>query len=259
MPRSWCRQTACQELYPLQEGLSRWFGTVAVDWPGFGQLPRPRVDWRPELCTAFLDYLLTRVVPRPFAVIAAGHGAGYLAGYGASRSSAAERLILLSPTWRGPLPTMMNGWRPAFGRIARVIDRPVLGSLLYAFNVNRFVVGMMARGHVYADRRWLTGPRMVQKLAVTRAPGARHGSARFVTGCLDPFPSRAQFLEAVQRIDVPVLNVFAEGAPRKSREEMEALTALPHVQTVRLRQGKLSFYEKFPDDTLGALTPFLGI
>ena len=35
------------EMRPLAERLAPAFATVAVDWPGFGSRPRPRVDWRP--------------------------------------------------------------------------------------------------------------------------------------------------------------------------------------------------------------------
>jgi hypothetical protein len=36
-----------REMRPLQERLASSFAPVAVDWPGFGDRPRPRVDWRP--------------------------------------------------------------------------------------------------------------------------------------------------------------------------------------------------------------------
>ncbi len=246
-----------RELQPLQERLAARFTTVVVDWPGFGTMPKPCVDWRPALYAAYLDHLFTSLVPRTFAVLAAGHAAGYMLGYCAEHRCAVERLVLLSPTWRGPLPTMVNARWPVFVHIARAIDRPLLGPLLYVLNVNRFMVGVMARGHVYADPHWLRGERLAEKLAVTRSPGARHGSARFVTGCLDPFGSRTEFLDAAQRITVPVLNVFAKKAPRKSRAEMEALASLPNVKTVRLPRGKLSFYEEFPDETADVVREFL--
>jgi pimeloyl-ACP methyl ester carboxylesterase len=129
--------------------------------------------------------------------------------------------------------------------------------MLYGLNVNRVVVGMMARGHVYADPDWLRGPRLEEKLAVTRAPGARHSSARFVTGQLDPFRSREEQANAAQRIAVPILNLFAETAPAKSRAEMEALAVLPNVNTVRLPEGRLSFYEEFPEETADVIREFL--
>jgi len=98
---------------------------------------------------------------------------------------------------------------------------------------------------------------MEEKLAVTRPSGARHASARFVTGRLDPFGSREEQAKAVQRVVVPMLNLFSKNAPAKSRAEMEALAMLPNVKTVRLPEGKLSFYEEFPAEAAGVIREFL--
>ena len=245
------------EMHPLQALLSAHFSTVAADWPGFGDGEKPFVDWRPQLYDAYLNHLLDKIVPDPFAIVAAGHAAGYVLRHYAQKPDAAARLVLLSPTWRGPLPTMMNGDRPVFSKIAKAFDPPVVGGILYKLNVNRFVVGMMARGHVYADPRWLNERRMAEKLAVTRAAGARHGSARFVTGYLDPFASRDQQMRAAERVRAPLRVMFAETAPRKSKAEMEALAALPNVTADRFAKGKLSFYEEFPAETAAAIENFL--
>jgi alpha-beta hydrolase superfamily lysophospholipase len=245
------------EMRPLQMLLAQSFEAIALDWPGFGDLAKPYVDWRPKIYQAYLRYLFAEVVPAPFAVIAAGHAAGYVIEFFAATQREQTRLVLLSPTWQGPLPTMSGGHRPILARLAKAFDPPLRGALLYHLNVNRLVVGMMARGHVYADPDWLDHERMAQKLAVTRAPGARHGSARFVTGCLDPFRSRQQQIEVAQRVRAPMLVAFAENAPHKSRHEMEALAALSNVETARLPRGKLSFYEEFPQDTAAATLRFL--
>jgi hypothetical protein len=52
---------------------------------------------------------------------------------------------------------MMNGRRPLFDRICRIVDLPLIGPLLYGLNVNRFVIRYMAAGHVYADAARLHG------------------------------------------------------------------------------------------------------
>ncbi len=238
-----------REMHPLQQRLARSFTTLTIDWPGFGEQPRPYVDWRPEIYGAFLTHLLTHVVPKPFGTIAAGHAAGYALKHASMFEHDTGRLVLLSPTWRGPLPTMVGRRYAIFSRMARGFDPPLLGPMLYGLNVNRAVIGMMAREHVYADPGWLQGHRLEEKLAVTRAPGARHSSARFVAGRLDPFGSREEQAKAVQQIVVPILNLFSEKAPAKSRAEMEALAMSPNVKTVRLPEGKLSFYEEFPEAT----------
>lgn len=238
-----------REMHPLQQRLAQSFTTITIDWPGFGEQPKPRVDWRPEIYEAFLIHLLTHVAPNPFAIIAAGHAAGYALKHVAKFGHAARWLVLLSPTWRGPLPTMVGGDHALFSRMARGFDPPLLGPILYSLNVNRFVVGMMARGHVYAESHWLSGHRMEEKLAVTRSPGARYSSARFVTGRLDPFRNREEQITTAQRVVIPIFILFSRNAPSKSRAEMEALAMLPNVRTVRLPEGKLSFYEEFPEKT----------
>ena len=245
------------EMHPLRERLAKVYTVVSVDWPGFGKLKRPPVDWRPEIYADFLHHLLSHVVPNPYALIAAGHAAGYVLRYFADRDPGNTRLVLMSPTWRGPLPTMLGGYRNYFSSLTKAVDLPVLGSLLYHLNVNRFVVRMMARGHVYAERDWLRGRRLMEKLVVTRAEGARHASIRFVTGRLDPFASREDQIDAVERVSAPLLQLFSHNAPQKSRAEMEALATLSGACTQRMPAGKLSFYEEFPDQTAAAIENFL--
>jgi pimeloyl-ACP methyl ester carboxylesterase len=245
------------EMRPLQERLAPRYSTLSVDWPGFGNGARPQVDWTPEAYAAFLAFLLTSVMAHPYAIIAAGHAATYVLKHATGASPAMARLVLIAPTWRGPLPTMAGGHRPLFDRLCRLVDRRGLGPLIYRLNVNRLAVRYMGAGHVYADPAFLNGERLRQKLDVVRAPGARFGSVRFVTGRLDPLASRDAFLDLARRAAAPILLVYGAETPPKSRAEMEALAAVPGIRTVRLPQGKLSVHEEFPDATMEAVAPFL--
>lgn len=236
------------EMRPLQERLAARFSTVAIDWPGFGDLPRPKVDWRPELYRPFLAHVLRDLV-QPAVTIAAGHAAGYALELAAQSPDATGRLVLLSPTWRGPLPTMTGKHLPLFSALSGAVDLPALGSAFYRLNVNGPVIGMMARGHVYDDPAWLTGERLAQKRRVTEAPGARHASFRFVAGQLDPFADRESFLDAARRSGAGIHVLYGRRAPRKSRAEMVALANLANVTAEECPDGKLSFYEEFPEDT----------
>ena len=159
------------EMWPLQERLGPWFTTLAIDWAGFGDRPRPPLRWSPEIYRSFLAYLLTEVAPRPFATIAAGHAAAYCLDAAAMRPGSTGRLSLIAPTWRGPLPTMMGRKHPMFAEISRVVDWPVVGDFLYRLNVNRFMVRKMALGHVYAEPSSLSEARFEEKLD-TRARGS---------------------------------------------------------------------------------------
>ncbi len=246
-----------REMWPLQERLSSQYRTVAVDWPGFGDQARPAIDWEPAAYASFLEYILEAVAPSPHAVIAAGHAATYALAQACARPASLGRLVLVAPTWRGPLPTMMNGRRPLFNRLCKLVDLPVLGPLLYKLNVNRIVVQFMAAGHVYADPAWLNGDRLREKLAVTRARGSRFASIRFVTGELDPIDTREQFLALARQAAIPMLTVYGEQTPRRSRAEMEALTAISSMRSVRIPRGKLALHEEFAAEVAQAVAPFL--
>jgi pimeloyl-ACP methyl ester carboxylesterase len=246
-----------REMRPLQEGLAPRYSTLAVDWPGFGDAARPQMDWAPDAYTAFVAFLLSSVVEQPHAIIAAGHAATYVLKHVADAAPPTPRLVLIAPTWRGPLPTVLGGHRPFFDRLCWLVDRPGIGPLIYRLNVNRRAVRHMGAGHVYADPAFLEGERLREKLAVVRAPGARFASVRFVTGRLDPLASREAFLDLARRASAQMLLIYGAETPPKSRAEMEALAAVAGVRTARLPKGKLSVHEEFPDATMQAIAPFL--
>jgi pimeloyl-ACP methyl ester carboxylesterase len=241
------------EMAALQAALGARFATVCTDWPGFGDRPRPFVDWTPAAIDAFLVFALRELCPEPELIVAAGHGAGYVLRHAAQNPGCARGLVLIAPTWRGPLPTMMQGNRPWFASARRFIDMPVIGPLLYRLNVSRPVMRHMAAGHVYADTSFLTEDQLRQKLAVTGAPGARHASVRFVTGALDPFASRDEFLSAARGAALPMLVLYGAQTPPRSKAEILALEGLDGVELVELPRGKLSLHEEFPDAVAAAI------
>jgi pimeloyl-ACP methyl ester carboxylesterase len=235
------------EMRGLQERLARRFATIAIDWPGFGDRPRPPIAWEPDVYVQYLQHVLTQVAPQPFATVAAGHAAGYALRAAADMPHATGRLCLIAPTWRGPLPTMMNGRRDIGERVARAAEWPIAGPLLYRLNVNRASLRMMARGHVYSDPSWLAGERLAQKMAVVTAPGAWSGSIRFVTGMLDPMRDSATFLDTARQVQEPILVIYGAATPPRSRAEMQGLAQFAHVKLIALPAGKLAVHEEFPD------------
>jgi len=245
------------EMRPLFETLAPEFRVSTVDWPGFGDLVRLRTDWSPAILSAFLDWFLSEIVAPPHIVVAAGHAASYALYQAAYRHSTIERLVLIAPTWRGPLPTMMGGQRSWFAHVRVVVDHRGIGPLLYRLNMSRIVVTRMAREHVYEDPGWLSGDRLNAKLAVTRPPGARHASVRFVSGALDRVESRAAFLDLARRADLPMLVIYGDQTPPRSRAEMEALAEVPGAELILLPHGKLSIHEEFPVPVAGTVKSFL--
>jgi pimeloyl-ACP methyl ester carboxylesterase len=245
------------EMHPLMARLKSQFRVVALDWPGFGAAARPELRWTPDALSAFLRHALAELGARPHGIVAAGHAATYVLHHSAQHPGVADRIVLVAPTWRGPLPTMAGGDRPLFAKIRHLIELPGLGPLLYRLNVSSFVVRRMVAGHVYSDPAWLGGERLVDKRRVMDANGARFASVAFVTGALDRVAGRAEFLGLARSAGVPMLLVYGGDTPRRSLAEMEALGQLPGVATARLARGKLSVHEEFPDDVVAALRPFL--
>jgi pimeloyl-ACP methyl ester carboxylesterase len=244
-------------MHPLQQRLATRFSTLTVDWPGFGDLPRPAVVWRPGAYRAFVRHILTEVCPEPYATIAAGHAAGYVLDAAAKQAGLAGRLVLIAPTWRGPLPTLLGRRHPAFTMIAGAVDLPLVGRLLYRINVNRPIIRMMTRAHVYDDPNWLRDDRLAAKQAVARAIGARHASFRFVTGQLDPMLSRDEFLKNADHINEPILVLYGFNTPRKSKAEIESLASARTVRLTPLPNGKLAVHEEYPQAVAEEILAFL--
>ncbi len=254
-----------REMHPLMRGLAARAHVIAPDWPGFGDQPRPAIAWTPDALSSFLDWFVREQIPTPHATIAAGHAASYALHLAARNPGILGQLALLAPTWRGPLPTMAGGDRPLFRGIRRVIGMPVVGPLLYRVNVNPLVVRMMVAGHVYSDPQVLSGELLRDKKQVIAAPGARFGSAAFVTGGLDRVHSREAFLELARCGGKPLLVAYGSETPPKSRAEMEALASLSGMQSFVALQGRLAFYERIsrrssccPGDLYIRLMPLSG-
>ena len=234
---------------------------VITDWPGFGDTARPRLDYDRALCRGFLEDLvahLRRGLKRPsFPVVACGHAAGYTIDLEARQPGTFTHLVLIAPTWRGPLPTMMSGRKPIQQRIRRLIHAPIIGELLYRLNVSRPVVRMMYRRHVFADPAFLTDDLLADRMRLTRQPGARFASACFVTGALDPFDDRAAFLAAARRVQARMLMLYGPDTPPRSRAEMEALADLRGIESRLLGRGTLGMAEELAGDLAPLIDDFL--
>ena len=76
---------------------------------------------------------------------------------------------------------------------------PLLGPLLFRANLSPPVVRWMMRAHVYGEPARVTEGVVAAKCAVARRPGGRFATAAFVSGGLDPVPSRAAFLASSRR------------------------------------------------------------
>jgi pimeloyl-ACP methyl ester carboxylesterase len=240
------------EMRHLAERLANSRRVVRVDWPGLGEADRERILYRPSLYARFLAAFIERF-REPVAVVAAGHAASYVLGAPPERFS---RLVLLAPTWRGPLPTVMGPHRRAWAMLETVVHAPVVGPLLYGLNSTRGFIRWMMRRHVYADEAHISDGLLDARVRTAHRRNARFAAAAFVTGGLDLFHSREGFLAAARASPAPVFVAIGEKTPPKSLSEMRALAELPTVKSTTIR-GSLAFYDEYPDETATAVAAFL--
>jgi pimeloyl-ACP methyl ester carboxylesterase len=245
------------EMRRLAEHLAERFQVVAVDLPGFGESDRPAIDYKPALYHGFLRDFVQAMFSEPIVAIAAGHSAGYVMQLAQQQPKLWSYIILVSPTWRGPLPTMLKGknrWFPKWVR--KLVNVPIVGQFLYFLNTTPWFLGWMMGRHVYGDRKHITRTLVAEKHLLTQQRGARFASAAFVTGALDPIQTRMEFIDYFQPLPVPVLMVIGEQTPPKSREEMEVIVHFSGVQVYRM-PGTLGLHEEYADDLMAGILPFV--
>ena len=251
--------TVCsrEEMRPLADRLAvAGFGCVVLDWPGFGASDRRRLAYGPALFGTFLADFAGAVLAPGAAVVAAGHAAGYALQLGQARPGLWRRVVLLAPTWRGPLPTAM-GPRPRTYAAARaLVQAPLIGQAVYRLNTHRRVIGMMYRRHVYAEAGQVTAGFVGAKQRLSRQPGARFASVAFVTGALDPVADRAGFAALLSPPPAPTLVLCGEATPPKSRAEMQAVPSGPGVE-VRWVPGSLGLHEEMAEAVAPGVAAFL--
>ena len=250
--------SARAEMLPLESRLAPRWRCVIPDWPGFGDAPRTRRrTLGPDTLRGFLDDLIQGSVRGPALGIAAGHAAPYLVEAASRHPCLFARLVLIAPTWRGPLPTMFGPSRQDLApRARKAFDLPVLGPLLYRAATSRRMIEKMMRAHVYADPALVTPELVEAKLHVVRQPDARFGTAAFISGGLDPVASRAGFLALFADGLPPTLLLRPSQAPPRSAAEMDALAATGRVVRVTV-PGALAAYEEHPDAVAQAIDAFL--
>lgn len=247
------------EMRGLAEKLAQRFQVVTVDWVGFGQSSRPGFRYSPAVYHAFLRDFVRGVFHEPVVVIAAGHAAGYVMQLAQKSPDVWSWIVLVAPTWRGPLPTAMGEYRWFYNFLRFLIRLPLIGQFLYLLNtMPPFLRWMMGR-HVFADAAHLTPDLMTEKWRTTQRRGARFASAAFVTGALDPVRKRSQFFEYFQPpLPAPVMMVIGEQVPVKSLAEMEILAHFSGVgiQILRL-PGSLGLHEEYAEALADGILPFL--
>ncbi len=232
------------EVAEIAIALASEFRVTTVDFPGFGDADRPPLQYNPELYQQFLTDFIREVVPHPTTVVATGHTSGYVMKLAQQQPELLEQIILVAPTWRGPLPTMLQGQKPWFKFLRELVRSPILGQALYQVNTTPSFLQMMYQRHVYATPASITPALIARKRKITQQAGARFAPAAFVTGGLDPAESREVFQSFFRGLSIPILLIIGQDCPPKSKAEMESLAQLPGITSVTL-PGTLGMHEEY--------------
>jgi pimeloyl-ACP methyl ester carboxylesterase len=245
------------EMKGIAQILAARYEVTVLDWLGFGESECPSVDYNPVLFQQLLEDFVKSTFNRSIILIAAGHASGYALKLAQNNSGIVSQLILVAPTWQGPLRVM--GLPPGVRNgVKNLVRSPIIGQTLYYFNTTPSFLRLMYKRHVYVDETKLTSEFIAQKHQITSKNGSRYAPAAFVTGAIDPVTNREEFLSYLSSVSIPVLIILAENAPPKSKAEMEAMVELKQVQTVRL-PGTLGIYEEFPEAVTEAMKKFFDL
>ncbi|MDJ0897412.1 MAG: alpha/beta hydrolase [Xenococcus sp. MO_188.B8] len=243
------------EMKGIADLIAKQYRVTVLDWLGFGESECPPVNYNPILFHQLLGNFVKSIFDSPIILIAAGHASGYALKFTQDNPDIISQLILIAPTWQGPLRVMglPDGVRNG---VKNLVRSPIIGQGLYYLNTTPSFLRLMYKRHVYVNESKLTPEFIDRKHQITSKKGARYGPAAFVTGAIDPVTNREEFLQLLESVSIPVLIILAENAPPKSKAEMRAMAELDKVQTVRLR-GTLGIYEEYPKAVTEAIQNLL--
>lgn len=242
------------EMRGIADRLCDRFQVFALDWPGFGDSDRPALDYRPQIYHQFLSDFVQSTFTTPIAILAAGHASGYAIRLAKTQPERVSKVVLVAPTWRGPL-RIMGVPDPIRDFVRETVRTPVIGDFLYDLNTQPAFLQFMYEQHVFVDKSHLTPEFMAEKHQNTQHAGGRFAPVAFVTGTLDPASDRTEFLRDFQPLPVPVKVLIGDRSPSGSKTEMEAIARLSGVQSARV-PGSLGTHEEYPDAVVSAIADF---
>lgn len=242
------------ELRTIAAGLAKNNQVFALDWQGFGESDCPPIEYNPVFYQQLLQDFVANIA-QPIRIIAAGHASGYALKLASQQPQAVSKIVLIAPTWCGPL-RVMGLPRLTARTVKNLVRLPLLGQLLYFLNTRPAFLKLMYSRHVYTNKDLLTPEFIRQKWQITHHDGARFGPAAFVTGNLDPVTSQDQFLQLFESVSVPVLTIIAQDAPPASLHHMQAVQQIDKIKTVTL-PGTLGMYEEYAEEVLEEIISFL--
>ena len=234
------------EWHALANAMDERCQLVSFDWPGFGDSERPAMTYNVNALRQVLAGVLQQLQRSDqgqITVVAAGHSAPIALGLAEDYSQQWAQLVLVAPTFRGPLPTMTGQSGQSFNWVRRLVELPLIGPILYRLNTSRAILKLMLRRHVWVNRNLLTPQRVREQQKISRQPGARFASVAFVTGGLDAASDSQWWLTKTQQLHCPLHVVLANEAPPRSKQEM--LTLADSADRVSDIDGRLGLHEEF--------------
>lgn len=243
------------EMAAIAHLLADQYQVYVLDWLGFGESNRPKIAYEPLLYQQLLTDFVLSHFSQPVAIAAAGHGAGYALQLAHNHPSSVASIILIAPTWRGPL-RVMGVPTPVRKLVNNLVRWPIFGEFLYYLNTTPAFLRFMYRRHVYTDETKLTPEFIQQKRQITQQQGGRFAPVAFVTGEIDPLENSSEALDLIESLSQPILNIIPEQSPPYSKAAMEAIAKLTQVETVSL-PGTLGIHEEYPEAVTKTIRSFL--
>ncbi len=223
--------------------------TITLDWPGFGESEKINLRYNGKLLRKTLEKALRIIMSKynqDLSIVAAGHSAAVVLSLKDRYLKNIKDIVLVAPTWRGPLPSM-TGWSPKKLRfINRIIRLPIIGSVIYYLNTTKMVLRFMVKRHVWLKSNENNTERIKILQKISRQKGARYASAAFVTGSLDIIQSSEVWLTSAKKIKEKSTIVIAKDSPKKSLSEMVALS--DNCKNILYIRGRLGCHEEFGDE-----------
>ncbi len=244
------------EMAKIAHSLAPDYQVFVLDWLGFGDSDRPCVNYQPSVYHQLLTDFVLSNFQQPITIIAAGHGSGYALQLAQNYPQSVSKIVLIAPTWKGPLRVM---GLPSKMRklIKNLVRSPIIGQFLYYLNTTPAFLRFMYRRHVYIDDTKLTPDFITHKRQITQHQGARFAPVAFVTGEIDPIEDRSQILNLIKSLSQPILTIIAQQSPPYSKTEMSAIAELSNVESIELK-GTLGIYEEYPEAVTTAIRGFIG-
>lgn len=234
-----------REMKTIAEFLASQYQVTVFDWLGFGESDRPKIDYQPRIYQQLLTDFVNHYFSEPIIIVTAGHSAGYALKLAKNNPDLVTKIILIAPTWKGPLKVM--GVSDKVGNFLKnIVYTPILGSFLYYLNTTPAFLKFMYRRHVYVNENLLTPTFIAEKRGITQKKGARFAPSAFVTGCLDPIKNQEEFLQLISSFKQPIFTIIGDNSPPYSLSQMKAIISLKNVQTISLT-GTLGMAEEYGD------------